>query len=180
MIWGTISLPQSSCTMSTTTNSDTLYIPHFQLPSRPQEAYWWQHFGPCLHHQDQSAQGKRRSPHCKDLWQVAIESHMDPYTWTALQCSISVVMLIICRAPKSWLGLTDQFSSWVSSIDLRDSRVLLYSIRTKCYLCTKIFVSLVGVPAFRLTLIVFFCSPDMPESEATFAITGGGIADAKE
>ena len=34
--------------------------------------------------------------------------------------------------------------------------------------------------AFRLTLIVFFCSPDMPESEATFAITGGGIADAKE
>ena len=23
-------------------------------------------------------------------------------------------------------------------------------------------------------------SPDMPESEATFAITGGGIADAKE
>ena len=55
---------------TTTTNSDTLYIPHFQLPSRPQEAYWWQHLGPCLHHQDQSAQGKRRSPHCKDLWQV--------------------------------------------------------------------------------------------------------------
>jgi hypothetical protein len=25
-----------------------------------------------------------------------------------------------------------------------------------------------------------FFSPDLPESEATFAITGGGIADAKE
>lgn len=25
-----------------------------------------------------------------------------------------------------------------------------------------------------------FNSPDLPESEATFAITGGGIADAKE
>jgi hypothetical protein len=25
-----------------------------------------------------------------------------------------------------------------------------------------------------------FCSPDLPESEATFAITDGGIADAKD
>ena len=24
------------------------------------------------------------------------------------------------------------------------------------------------------------CSPDMPENEATFAITSGGVADAKE
>ena len=24
------------------------------------------------------------------------------------------------------------------------------------------------------------CSPDMPENEATFAITAGGVADAKE
>ena len=26
----------------------------------------------------------------------------------------------------------------------------------------------------------FFCSPEMPENEATFAITAGGIGDAKE
>lgn len=25
-----------------------------------------------------------------------------------------------------------------------------------------------------------FCSPDLPENEATFAVTTGGIADAKE
>lgn len=25
-----------------------------------------------------------------------------------------------------------------------------------------------------------FCSPDLPESEATFAITEGGITDAKD
>ena len=131
--------------------SDTLYIPHLQFSSRPQEAYWWQYLGPCLHHQDQSAQGKRRSPHCKDLWQVAIQFHMDPYTWTTLQCSISVVMLVsftICRAQEIWLGLPDQFphGSWVSSMDLRDSRVLI------CYLCTRIFVSLVGtIKSFRLT-----------------------------
>jgi hypothetical protein len=25
-----------------------------------------------------------------------------------------------------------------------------------------------------------FCSPEMPENEATFAITAGGIGDAKE
>ena len=28
--------------------------------------------------------------------------------------------------------------------------------------------------------VVLVCSPDMPENEATFAITQGGIADAKE
>ena len=58
-----------------------------------------------------------------------------------------------------------------------------YSMRIIYYLCTRTFVSLVGGTiklALGLTLIVFFCSPDMPESEATFAITGGGIADAKE
>ena len=27
---------------------------------------------------------------------------------------------------------------------------------------------------------VICCSPDMPENEATFAITAGGVADAKE
>jgi hypothetical protein len=28
--------------------------------------------------------------------------------------------------------------------------------------------------------ILCYCSPDLPESEATFAITAGGIADAKD
>lgn len=31
-----------------------------------------------------------------------------------------------------------------------------------------------------LSLILLACSPNMPENEATFAITGGGIADGKE
>ena len=30
------------------------------------------------------------------------------------------------------------------------------------------------------TYYPFFSSPDMPESEATFAITAGGINDAKD
>lgn len=37
----------------------------------------------------------------------------------------------------------------------------------------------VSFKTFHL-LFWFFNSPDLPESEATFAITGGGIADAKE
>lgn len=33
---------------------------------------------------------------------------------------------------------------------------------------------------FKLICTFFTFSPDMPENEATFAITAGGIADAKE
>lgn len=35
---------------------------------------------------------------------------------------------------------------------------------------------------FLLFLFIFFvfCSPDMPENEATFAITNGGITDAND
>jgi len=29
-------------------------------------------------------------------------------------------------------------------------------------------------------IILHCCSPDMPENEATFSITAGGVADAKE
>ena len=32
----------------------------------------------------------------------------------------------------------------------------------------------------QFILALFFCSPDLPENEATFAVTSGGIADAKE
>ena len=34
---------------------------------------------------------------------------------------------------------------------------------------------------FKMSIIIYlFCSPDLPENEATFAITSGGIADAKD
>ena len=34
---------------------------------------------------------------------------------------------------------------------------------------------------FKVSIIIdLFCSPDLPENEATFAITSGGIADAKD
>lgn len=31
-----------------------------------------------------------------------------------------------------------------------------------------------------MTVIFHFHSPDLPENEATFAVTSGGIADSKE
>lgn len=33
---------------------------------------------------------------------------------------------------------------------------------------------------FKYCITFLFYSPDMPENEATFAITAGGIADAKD
>ena len=72
VIWGTVFyiIATTPVVSKRKGKIQTPCYPHLQLPSRPQEAYWWQHPGPCLHHQDQSTQGKRRSPHCKDLWQV--------------------------------------------------------------------------------------------------------------
>ena len=55
----------------------------------------------------------------------------------------------------------------------------LANLRTSIYCVCKF--ERVDLAHLHVALVYIFpCSPDMPESEATFAITGGGIADAKE
>lgn len=164
---------------------------HFsQFSGRSEEADWWAHSGPRLNHTYQFEEGTWRDEDCQNIRQVAFvwgyltfhlcksyhqilpkhkfsKNSCKLISWTVMSCFLVVTW---CKHQPNQLSHQMMwFPYWVS---------LLSS--DCCFLSCEFWTVRMN------NLFVHLCpwcspsSPDMPENEATFAISAGGVTDAKE